>query len=279
MAEQVWSAVTGYPGADDYLEFHVKHGDHGLRYRRITSHHAAADAKRPYDPAAVAGRAYEQAQHFCGIVRQTLAEGRKQTGRAGTVVAPFDAELFGHWWFEGPAFLRDVLLTLGHDRPFGSAQGRVDVVTTAAAVAASPVDKLVRLPEGSWGEGGGHAVWLNDRTRWLWETEYRAEARFRTLRETLPWRANADVHRMLQRAARELLLLQASDWPFVIHSDAAADYGIARFAGHATRFDRLCTIATDVAAGRPVTAVQQTEVAEADAHDTVFNDVDLAWWG
>ena len=275
VAEQVWSAVTGYPGADDYLEFHRKHGDHGLRYHRITSHHTPAMDKDPYDATRVAGKAYEQAQHFCGVVRETLAEHTRQTGRVGTVVAPFDAELFGHWWFEGLSFLRDVLLQLSHD-------GTVDVVTSAAALersaAANGLDKVARLPEGSWGEGGGHNVWLNEPTRWLWESAYRAEARFLQLRHELPWRANADVAAMLRRAGRELLLLQASDWPFVIHSAAAADYGVGRFAGHATRFDRLCTIAADLAAGRGVDAVRRTEVAEADAHDVIFADVDLDWW-
>ena len=271
VAEQVWSAVTGYPGADVYLEFHRKHGDHGLRYHRVTSHHTPALEKEPYDPTAVAGKAYEQAQHFCSVVRETLAEHARQTGRDGTVVAPFDAELFGHWWFEGLTFLRDVLLTLAHDRT-------VDVVTTATALSRSTLDKVARLPEGSWGEGGGHHVWLNEATRWLWESECRAEARFLQLLAVLPWRTNPDVAAMLRRAGRELLLLQASDWPFVIHSAAATDYGVGRFAGHATRFDRLCTIATDVAAGRGMDAVRQSEVSEADAHDTIFADVDLGWW-
>jgi 1,4-alpha-glucan branching enzyme len=271
VAEQVWSAVTGYPGADDYLEFHRKHGDHGLRYHRVTSHHTPALEKEPYDADRTPGKSYEQAQHFCGVLRETLTEYTKQTGRVGTIVAPFDAELFGHWWFEGLAFLRDVLLTLSHD-------GTVDVVTAETALSRSTLDKVARLPEGSWGEGGGHAVWLNDSTKWLWESEYRAEARFLQLLGELPWRQNAEVAGMLKRAGRELLLLQASDWPFVIHSAAAADYGVGRFAGHASRFDRLCTIAMDMAAGRGVDAVRATEIAEADAHDTVFADVDLGWW-
>ena len=271
VSEQVWSAVTGYPGADDYLEFHRKHGDHGLRYFRITSHHTPALEKEPYDPARVPGKAYEQAQHFCSVLRETLTEYTRQTGRLGTIVAPFDAELFGHWWFEGLAFLRDVLLTLAYD-------GTVAVVTAEAALAASTLDKVARLPEGSWGEGGGHNVWLNESTRWLWESAYRAEARFLELLRELPWRANPDVAAMLRRSGRELLLLQASDWPFVIHSAAATDYGVGRFAGHAGRFDRLCTIASDLAAGRGVDPVRQTEVAEADAHDTIFADIDLDWW-
>jgi 1,4-alpha-glucan branching enzyme len=271
VSEQVWSAVIGYPGADEYLEFHRKHGNHGLRYHRVTSHHRPILEKEIYDPSKIAGKVYEQSQHFCSVLREVLSEYTKQTGRIGTIVAPFDAELFGHWWFEGLDFLRNVLLTLAHD-------GTVDVVTTEQALGECTLDKIARLPEGSWGEGGHHVVWLNDQTRWLWETEYRAEMRFRELIEQLPWQSNKRVETAMKKTARELLLLQASDWPFSIYSAAAADYGISRFSLHAARFDRLATIAMDIAAGRAITPIQKTELAEADAHDAVFGDLDLAWW-
>ncbi len=271
VSEQVWSAVTGYPGADVYLEFHRKHGDHGLRYHRVTSHHTSMMEKLPYDPQKVAGKSFEQAQHFCTVLREVLADHTRQTGRVGTIVAPFDAELFGHWWFEGLQFLRDVLLTLAHD-------GTVEVTTAQRALSESTRDKIVHLPEGSWGEGGYHHVWLNDQTRLLWETEYRTELRFAELLNSLPWRTNKRVELLLKKAARELMLLQSSDWPFAIHSGAAADYGLGRFAIHAARFDRLATIAVDVSAGREISSVQETEIAEADAHDVIFNEVDLEWW-
>jgi len=272
VSEQVWSGVIGYPGAAEYLEFHRKHGEQGLRYHRVTSHHTPLHEKSPYDPQLVPGKVYEHAHHFCTVVRETLSEYTSKTGRLGTIVAPFDAELFGHWWFEGPRFLRDVLLTLAHD-------GTVELSTPRRALREDPPDKVVRMPEGSWGEGGHHHVWLNEQTRWLWETEYRAEDRFLQLLGDLPWREKPPVRQMLERAGRELLLLQSSDWPFVIHSGGAVDYGIARFAGHATRFDRLATLAQALSEGRKLTAVQQTEIAEADAHDSVFAEIDLGWWG
>ena len=267
VSEQVWSGIIGYPGADAYLEFHRKHGNNGLRYHRVTSHHTPAIEKLPYEPEQVAGKSYEQAKHFCTVLREVLTDYTKQTGRIGTIVAPFDAELFGHWWFEGFQFLRDVLLSLAHDAD-------VEVVTAKSALAQSTVDKVVQLPEGSWGEGGHHHVWLNDQSQWLWETEYRAEVRFGQLLAELPWRTNPTVEATLKKTARELLLLQASDWPFAIHSGAAADYGISRFALHAARFDRLATVAS----GKEMTPVQQTEIAEADAHDVIFNDLNLEWW-
>ena len=271
VSEQVWSSVVGYPGTGPYLEFHRKHGDGGLRYHKVTGTTVPQADKHPYSPDDGEAMVHQQAQHFCGVVREALGQHRRQTGRPGVVVAPFDAELFGHWWFEGPRFLRDVILTLAGDP-------QVELLTAEAALARHPPDKVVRLPEGSWGERGNHSVWLNDGTRWMWETAYRAENRLLALLHELPWRQNADVQAMLVRAARQLLLLQASDWPFVIHSGGAVDYGVQRFAGHATRFDRMANLAGRVARGEPVGTIDQVRVAEADLHDDVFREIDLNWW-
>lgn len=272
VSAKVWSAVVGYPGAGEYLEFHRKHGDErGLRYHRITDTGLPLDLKQAYLPESTSAKVREHAAHFCQTVRDTLRGHKETTGRPGVCVAPFDAELFGHWWFEGPSFLRSVLQTLSEDQS-------VELLTAEQVLERHPPDKVVRLPEGSWGAGGKHDPWLNDHSRWMWEVEYRAEGRLLKLLYELPWRAKPEVAQMLQRTARELLLLQASDWPFVIYSKGAVDYGVQRFALHATRFDRLGTLAEDLAAGRTVTPIQQVELDEADAHDNVFPDIDLSWW-
>jgi len=271
VSEQVWSSIIGYPGSGEYLEFHRKHGEGGLRYHRVTSHAVPLHEKRLYAPGDIEAKLYEHSQHFCSIVRETLSEYHAQTGRRGVVVAPFDAELFGHWWFEGQQFLRNVILTLAYDKT-------VELMTSQQILKQGQPDKVMRLPEGSWGEGGHHGVWLNDRTRWIWEVEYRAETRMLGLLRTLPWRTSEPVRGMLQRAGRELLLLQASDWPFVIRSGGAVDYGISRFAGHSTRFDRLTTIAETLAAGVPLGAIEKSEIDEADLHDSIFVDINLEWW-
>ncbi len=271
-SEQVWSSVIGYPGAGEYLEFHLKHGTRGLRYHRVTGPNVPQEAKEPYRPADVEARLFAQVQHFCATVRSSLEEYRAWTGRAGVVVAPFDAELFGHWWHEGPRFLRDVILTLAQDPG-------VRLLTAEQVLEQFPPDKVMRLPEGSWGEQGDHRVWINDKVRWLWEMEYRAENRMLELLRDLPWRGNARVRDVLQRTGRELLLLQASDWPFVIHSAGATDYGIQRFAGHYTRFDRLAHMAATVAGGAELDALERAQFDEAAAHDSIFNEIDLNWWG
>ncbi len=259
-------------GAREYLEFHKKHGERGLRYWKVTDVSTDLGAKQAYRPGDVAGKIYEHAQHFCGVVRETLREYREQTGRRGTVVAPFDAELFGHWWFEGPRYLRDVMLTI-------NAMPEVELSTAEGVLEEKVPDKVMRLPEGSWGEGGDHRVWFNETSKWMWEVEYRAEERMLRLLKELPWRKNGEVKEMLERAGRQLLLLQASDWPFVIHSGGAVDYGIKRFSGHATQFERASNIASSLAGGGAMGRVQRAEVEDMDAHDDVFAEIDLSWWG
>ncbi|HZZ44284.1 MAG TPA: 1,4-alpha-glucan branching protein domain-containing protein [Tepidisphaeraceae bacterium] len=271
VSEQVWSGSIGYPGAGQYLEFHRKYGERGLRYHKVTDNKMALSDKHPYYPDDVPGKVFEHAQHFCNVVKDVLREYKNQTGRPGVVVAPFDAELFGHWWFEGPQFLRDVILSLNNDP-------EVKLMTSEEALYHYPADKVMRMPEGSWGEHGNHSVWINDKTRWIWEVEYRAEGRFLKLLHESPWKQGGVDKELMTRLARQLLLLQSSDWPFVIHSQGAVDYGIQRFAGHATSFDRLSLMIEHVAGGKPLTDIQKVELADIDAHDTIFQDIDLAWW-
>ncbi len=271
VSEQVWSGSIGYPGAGEYLEFHRKHGERGLRYHKVTDNKAPLSGKQPYYPDDIKGKIFEHAEHFCNVVRDTLRDYRNQTGKPGVVVAPFDAELFGHWWFEGPQFLRNVILNLNRDKD-------VKLLTAEEALYNHPPDKVMRLPEGSWGEKGNHSVWINDKNHWMWEIEYRAEGTMLRLLHALPWKSNAEVRGLLERAGRQLLLLQSSDWPFVIHSKGAVDYGIQRFSGHATAFERATRMAELVAEGTPLTDVQKVEIADMDAHDVIFREIDLNWW-
>jgi 1,4-alpha-glucan branching enzyme len=276
ICEKVWSGDVGYPADGAYLEFHKKHGERrGLRYWKITGHKLGLGAKEPYHPTDVDGKIHEHASHFCDQVRQRLREYHARTGRRGVVVACFDAELFGHWWFEGPRFLRDVILTLNADPD-------VDLSTAASHLENHPPDKAVWLPEGSWGDGGDHRVWVNDRVSWMWDVEYRCEALFGKLTYHSPWRERPDLAEILAKAARELLLLQASDWPFVVSRDQAVDYGIKRFMQHAGRFECLADIAEKLSDNsnylNQLTDVEKFEIRDSEIHDIVFPTIDLGWW-
>ncbi len=280
VCEQVWSGDIGYPASGPYLEFHKKWGPRrGLRYWKITGPKVDLGDKHLYVPDDIPGMLFQHVSHFIDSVKGRLREHRDKTGREGIVVACFDAELFGHWWFEGPRFLRDVMMSLNADP-------EVNLVTTKEYLQTHWVDKVVSLPEGSWGEEGDHRVWTNEQIDWMWDIEYRCEATFGRLTAELPWREEgehqAQVKRLLEDAGRELLLLQASDWPFVIRRGQAVDYGIKRFMQHVTRFETLTDLAEKVAADSSylggLTEVEKHEVQDARLHDVIFPNIDLNWW-
>ncbi|TLZ55417.1 MAG: DUF1957 domain-containing protein [Methanobacteriota archaeon] len=264
---QVWSADYGYPGDGAYLEFHRKKGKAGLRYWRVTSRAFPLEDKAPYNPRAAEERARAHAEHFVATVRETLRAHREATGRPGVVVAPFDTELFGHWWFEGPRWLDAVLRGL---------HGDVASVTASECLVKTPPSSVIRLPEGSWGQGGHHWVWLNPDTLWVWELVYRAEDAFAEMLKEAR-RRRGEVPRVVRQLARELLLLESSDWPFLITTVSARDYAEARVKLHAATFDRLLGLARTAIAG-PLSPGDATWLAEVEARDAVFPDIDFDWW-
>src|SRR5213083_3571637 len=265
---QVWSADYGYPGDGAYLEFHRKHGMDGLRYCRVTDRQLPLREKVPYDPDAAKERAAAHADHFASLVLETLHEHQEATGRTGVVVAPFDTELFGHWWFEGPTWLEAVLRKL---------EGHVDAVTASDFLAAHPPRSTIQIPEGSWGQGGHHYVWLNDGTRWIWEEVYRAEDALIDALHATRSRKDPTVRRIVAQLARELLLLEASDWPFLVTTVAAKDYAEARVKEHVKAFDRLRTMLERVKEGT-LAPDDAAWLAAIEERDSPFPDLDLESW-
>lgn len=276
ICEKVWSGAIGYPADPVYLEFHKRWGtERGLRYWKVTGTKINLGDKHHYDPDHVPGKLHEHAQHFSNCVRDRLRAHHQQTGRHGMVVATFDAELFGHWWFEGPQFLRDVILTINADP-------QIQLATTSKYLHDHRPDKIVSLPEGSWGEGGDHRVWTNEQVNWMLDIEYRCEANFGKATYQLPWESKPQINELLKKAGRELLLLQASDWPFAVRRGQAVDYGIKRFMLHVSRFETLIEIAEKIAKDSAylgkLTNLEQHEIQDADIHDIVFPNMELQWW-
>jgi 1,4-alpha-glucan branching enzyme len=276
ICKQVWCGFVGYPADGLYLEFHKRHGPRrGLRYWKITDRRSGLDAKQLYYPDDVAGKIYEHAKHFCSQVKRRLSEYYQRTGRRGVIVACFDAELFGHWWFEGPRFLHDVLLSLNADPD-------VNLCTPEAYLEKYQPQNSASLSEGSWGEGGDHRVWTNEKVNWMWHIEYQCETLFGKLTYHLPWRKHRALRKTLEKAGRELLLLQASDWPFAIARNQADDYGIKRFMGHVARFEYLTDVAENLAVDpnylHNLNEVQRFDLQDPDVHDVIFSQIDLNWW-
>jgi 1,4-alpha-glucan branching enzyme len=263
---QVWSRDHGYPGEFHYLEFHKKHFPGGLRFWRISDSSGDLGRKQVYDPKIAAEKVGLQAAHFVGVVRETIDQNRDSIG--ALVCSPYDSELFGHWWFEGPLWLEHVTREMY--------RAGVQPMTLAEARAAVKPQGPLALPEGSWGEGGDHRVWLNRDTEWTWDRVYSAEKEWvEHLRAGDG--GNPELGRVLSQTSRELLLLQSSDWQFLITTGAARDYAERRVAEHYAEFKRLSEMAATLRSGEPLSIEAANTLRRLEREDFIFPDLDLKW--
>lgn len=233
--QQVWSGTFGYPGDFVYREFHRKDGVSGLQYWRIGGAGVDLGEKPPYDPASAADQVKMHASHFAGLVESILAKYHDATGEFGIISSAYDTELFGHWWFEGVDWLKEVLRQL-------AGSDSVELATASEIIEKHSPDRVLVLPESSWGAGGSHFTWLNVDTQWMWPLIHGAERRMEATVATNP-SATGELLEVLNQAARELLLLQSSDWPFLVTTGQAKEYASQRFTEHLERFEQLVEIA------------------------------------
>lgn len=233
--QQVWSGTFGYPGDAAYREFHRKDGVSGMQYWAIGAPGTDLGEKPLYNPDLARERTESHADHFAHLVEDLLEKYRAGAGKPGVISSNYDTELFGHWWFEGVAWLKRVLLRLAQS-------DKVDLTTATQMVNSYLPDRVVELPESSWGAGGNHSTWMNPETEWMWPVIHGAERRMEALvaENTDP---DDDVKRVLAQAGRELLLLQSSDWPFLVTTGQANEYATKRFREHVERFDLMAETA------------------------------------
>ncbi len=262
---QVWSRDAGYPGDGWYLEFHKKHFPGGLRYWRVTHPRSDLGDKQPYEPAQAEERVQSHADHFVSLLRGVLGNFRERAGTPGIACSPYDTELFGHWWFEGPWWIQEVYRRL--------AGTGIEPVDCAAYLDHTAPAETISLQEGSWGEGGDHRVWLNRDTEWTWERLYMVEEEFWTLAREIASDRRPGVRRVLAQLARELLLLQASDWQFLITTWAARDYAESRFAEHFASVTRLLQMVRRAVAGTAVEGADEEFLHACETQNFVFPDI------
>lgn len=264
IGQQVWSAQQGYPGDFDYRERHRKHGLSGLHYWRITGDSVTLADKDFYMPEWADYKIEQHAEHFSHVVGDLLRDFQQMTGHEGVMLASFDAALFGHWWYEGPLWLGRVLRALAEHPD-------VDLTTPSAYLQAHPPLGTLTPKESSWGAGGAHFAWNNADNHWLWPLIHECEREMAelALNHTEP---SEPERRVLNQAARELLMLQASDWPFLITTGMGRDYAIQRFAQHLDRFKKLVISLAN----------QAPDVSLAEelwALDPIFPEMDYRWFG
>ncbi|MCR4300012.1 MAG: DUF1957 domain-containing protein [Sulfuricaulis sp.] len=274
-SKQVWAAEEGYPGDPAYREFyrdagfdvqepHIRKLHHaciptftGLKYHRITG---KTDWKEPYHPGWARERAAEHAGHFMYHRQHQVNWLSSFFDRPPVIVAPYDAELFGHWWFEGPQWIDFLLRKMACD------QDEIKTITPSEYLDRYSDLQPATPPECSWGAGGFHEVWLNGANDWIYPYLHSAAERMATLVLRFP-DAQGEQRWALDQAARELLLAQSSDWAFIMKTGTSVEYAVRRFKTHLHRFHR-CTGMVESG------SYDQHYMNEIAARDSLFPDMD-----
>ena len=246
----VWSDKVGYPGNVSYREFYrdvgfdlkdeevkdcmsapyVRH-DTGIKYFRITGE---GEHKELYDPHNAWVVATEQAQDFVQRVQGAVDGARHYCPAPPMVVAPFDAELFGHWWYEGPMWVELVLRKLVHDFP------NLEPMTPGEYLDKHPVQQCATPAPSTWGHKGYNEYWVNETNDWAWPLLHEAGMQMEKLADEFQSeKAGTLKHRALVQAGRELLLAQGSDWPFILTTNTTTEYATRRINDHLARFNYL----------------------------------------
>lgn len=268
---QVWSGDHGYPGDGLYLDFHKKHFMSGLRYWRVTGSKIDLAEKQVYDVLPTEKQVELHAHHFTTLIYNILDNYHNKTENIGMLTAPFDTELFGHWWFEGVNFLKQVLKNV-------LKSGVIELTTASEALESLKPTKVISIPEGSWGEGGEHYVWLNDKTEWTWKHIYDDENRMYEVVNKYADSTDPNLNKILKQAARELLLLQASDWQFLISTISAKEYSATRFVNHHNMFNKLCDFANQYNESKNLSNEDWNIINEIIEINRIFEIIDLNWW-
>jgi 1,4-alpha-glucan branching enzyme len=278
-SRQVWSSESGYPGDYDYREFYKDVGwelpldyladfmpadgmrkNVGIKYHRITGRVGLGD-KQPYVRAWALEKAATHAGDFLARRMQQVREAAAGMREPPLVMSPYDAELYGHWWFEGPDFLNYLFRKMHHD------QDVVKAIAPSEYLTLHPELEVAQPPMCTWGARGYAEVWLNPGNDWIYpHLEMAAERMVELARRYLD--PNALERRALNQAARELLLAQASDWAFIMKTNTMVEYAIKRTRDHIARFDYLYRSLSGGFLEEPI-------VREFEERDNIFPELDF----
>ncbi len=273
-SRQVWSANGGYPGDFDYRDFyrdigfdldfgylspHLPEGVRtftGLKYYGITG---KSDAKKPYVRQRAVRKTEIHARHFLKSRADRIRSLGEKLKIMPVVTAAYDAELFGHWWFEGPEWL-------GHFLKLASKQNTFRLITPTEYLSENRAAETTSPSMSSWGESGYSFTWVNSANAWIYKHLKKAAG---MMEEMASGNRNATgvVKRALNQAARELLLAQASDWAFMMKTGGASEFAKNRFTGHVKNFSRL---------HREITGgtVDEANLVRLERMNAIFRDID-----
>lgn len=277
-SRQIWSATEGYPGDPDYREFYRDLGydadfeyikpylhpdgvrrNIGIKYYRVTGK-VDLHEKEPYNPEWAARRAAVHAAHFMFSRENQIEYLAQLLQRKPVVVSAFDAELFGHWWFEGPQFL-DFLI-----RKIATEQKRISLINPTTYLQENPDLQTLVPSMSTWGAGGYNRVWLNQENEWIYRHQHVAEERMVELANSFP-SASGILERALNQAARELLLAESSDWAFIMTTGTTVPYAQKRFRDHIHRFTKIYD-------GIMENSLDREWLADIESKDNIFSEID-----
>jgi len=268
-----WDEVTGYPTDDAYTDSTKYYHGSGLHYWRVTGPDVDIEAKEVYEQAPARIKALDHAGHYIRDLASEMASLREPDPRGAEgavwvdpplVLACYDTEFFGHGWKEGIYWLELTLRSLG-------AFESIRLTLPSIFLGENLEREAVGLAETTWGTDRDASTWLNPGTEWMWESIRSAEARFAALIEALQGGGRSFLEaRALKQTARELLLLESSDWPYMVAKDRAKDYAIQRFRTHLERFE---TLVNALESGE-VEGIQ-TALSEIEEADNLFAKLDL----
>ena len=284
-ARQVWSRDGGYPGDPRYRDFYRDigfdlefdyvrpylpspelRGFTGIKYHRITGGGAAT--KAPYQRAPALAAAAEHARHFLAARTRQIATLAETFERPPILLCPYDAELFGHWWFEGPDFLDALVREAAAAAAVSPTSARL--VTPGEYLHENPTQQVATPGGSSWGEEGYWKLWLHESNAWIYPHLDIAQERMTALARRWP-AATGVTARALQQAGRELLLAQASDWPFILRTGTSTDYARRRVKEHLLNF---LALHEQLTAAR----IDQVWLAKLEARDNLFPELDYRHW-
>lgn len=275
-SKQVWSSIDGYPGDFCYRDFYrdigfdldfdyvrpyIHHNGTriftGIKYYRITG---KTNDKHLYDPWAGKEKAAMHAGNFMFNRQQQINYVAGGMDRQPVIVAPYDAELFGHWWYEGPQWLEFLFRKMHFD------QDEIKMITPSEYLALYPRNQVCTPSMSSWGWKGYSEVWLEGSNDWIYRHLHQAEERMIELARNYP-HSDGLLQRALNQAARELLLAQSSDWAFIMKTGTHVPYAVKRTKNHILRFTRLYREIRN-------NSITQDFLSGIEGKDNIFPEID-----
>lgn len=282
-SKQVWSAQEGYPGDHDYREYYRDIGHEldmeyikpyihplgirintGIKYKRITGN---TEYKEIYRPHLASQKAAIHAGNFMFNKEKQVEYLYSQMDRKPIILAPYDAELFGHWWYEGPQWIDYLIRKIAFD------QKTIKLTTPSEYLTEYPMNQMSVPSSSTWGYKGFNEFWIDESNDWIYPHIHKAGERMIELAQlhvdSLTDKKNNKIKRALNQAARELLLAESSDWPFIMKAGTMVPYANKRLKNHIGRFTKIYTDLKNH-------AVDLTWLKQIEERDNIFADMDCA---